>query len=158
MVPQHLYRGHGLALLDPHGDLAEELLDHFPTARADDLVYFNPGDLAEVRQAVLGNVGTIISFRVGHTDADVVRDEFGKEFATEQLTDLNPHHILVSPMENGMSRAPFRAASLPRLASDSGDKVGLPSRSRERFSASRNVIEAKIRRWCAVATERASIP
>src|SRR5262245_20556559 len=45
MILQHLYRGHGLALLDPHGDLAEELLDHFPTSRADDLVYFNPGDL-----------------------------------------------------------------------------------------------------------------
>src|SRR5690606_5154614 len=35
MILQHLYQGHGLALLDPHGDLAEELLDHFPTARAD---------------------------------------------------------------------------------------------------------------------------
>jgi type IV secretory pathway TraG/TraD family ATPase VirD4 len=45
MILQHLCRGHGLALLDPHGDLAEELLDHFPTVRADDLVYFNPGDL-----------------------------------------------------------------------------------------------------------------
>src|SRR5947208_6788996 len=45
MILQHLYLGHGLALLDPHGDLADELLDHFPTARADDLVYFNPGDL-----------------------------------------------------------------------------------------------------------------
>jgi hypothetical protein len=39
MVLQHLYHGHGLALLDPHGDLAEELLDHFPTSRADDLVH-----------------------------------------------------------------------------------------------------------------------
>jgi hypothetical protein len=45
MVLQHLYRGHGLALLDPHGDLADELLDHFPSWRADDLVYFNPSDL-----------------------------------------------------------------------------------------------------------------
>lgn len=45
MILQHLYLGHGMALLDPHGDLAEELLDHYPTWRADDLVYFNPGDL-----------------------------------------------------------------------------------------------------------------
>jgi hypothetical protein len=45
MIFQHLYNGSGLALLDPHGDLAEELLDHFPPSRADDLVYFNPGDL-----------------------------------------------------------------------------------------------------------------
>jgi energy-coupling factor transporter ATP-binding protein EcfA2 len=46
MIIQHIYQGHGLALLDPHGDLAEELLEHYPPSRADDLVYFNPGDLA----------------------------------------------------------------------------------------------------------------
>ena len=45
MIIQHFYRGHGLAFLDPHGDLADELLDHFPPSRANDLVYFNPGDL-----------------------------------------------------------------------------------------------------------------
>ncbi|MBM3883544.1 MAG: hypothetical protein FJ387_28210 [Verrucomicrobia bacterium] len=44
-VLQHLRAGNGLALLDPHGDLADELLDHFPPARADDLVYSNPADL-----------------------------------------------------------------------------------------------------------------
>src|SRR5262245_15466696 len=45
MIIQHLYHGSGLALLDPHGDLADELLDHYPPSRADDLVYFNPSDL-----------------------------------------------------------------------------------------------------------------
>jgi len=36
---------HGVGLIDPHGDLAEELLDCIPPCRADDLVYFHPGDL-----------------------------------------------------------------------------------------------------------------
>src|SRR5438132_8007063 len=45
MVLQHLAAGSGLALIDPHGDLAEELLDHFPPSRSRDLVYFNPSDL-----------------------------------------------------------------------------------------------------------------
>lgn len=45
MILQHIYLGHGVALLDPHGDLADELLDNFPPSRANDLVYFNPGDL-----------------------------------------------------------------------------------------------------------------
>ena len=44
LILQHIAAGHGVALLDPHGDLADELLDHFPPARADDLVYFNPAD------------------------------------------------------------------------------------------------------------------
>ena len=44
VILQHIAAGHGVALLDPHGDLAEELLDHFPSARADDLIYFDPAD------------------------------------------------------------------------------------------------------------------
>ena len=35
----------GLALLDPHGDLAEAALAHVPRARTNDLVYLNPADL-----------------------------------------------------------------------------------------------------------------
>jgi len=42
---QHITAGHGVGLIDPHGDLAEELLDHIPPSRADHLVYFHPGDL-----------------------------------------------------------------------------------------------------------------
>lgn len=44
VVLQHIAAGHGIALLDPHGDLADELLDHFPPWRADDLVHFCPAD------------------------------------------------------------------------------------------------------------------
>jgi hypothetical protein len=45
MIVQHIALGHGVGLIDPHGDLAEEVLHHIPPKRADDLVYFNPADL-----------------------------------------------------------------------------------------------------------------
>ena len=45
LILQHIALGHGVGLIDPHGDLAEELLHHVPPRRADHLVYFNPGDL-----------------------------------------------------------------------------------------------------------------
>jgi hypothetical protein len=45
MIMQHIALGHGVGLIDPHGDLAEELLLCIPPARADALCYFNPGDL-----------------------------------------------------------------------------------------------------------------
>lgn len=45
LIVQHLAAGHGIGLIDPHGDLAEELLDHIPPWRADHLTYFHPGDL-----------------------------------------------------------------------------------------------------------------
>jgi hypothetical protein len=45
LILQHFVAGHGVGLIDPHGDLAEDLLNHLPPHRADHLVYFNPGDL-----------------------------------------------------------------------------------------------------------------
>ena len=45
LIIQHIALGHGVGVIDPHGDLAEELLHHVPPCRADHLVYFNPGDL-----------------------------------------------------------------------------------------------------------------
>src|ERR1043166_7388025 len=45
LILQHIALGHGVGVIDPHGDLAEELLRHIPPHRADHLVYFNPGDL-----------------------------------------------------------------------------------------------------------------
>jgi len=45
MALQDIARGEGLAIIDPHGEFAEEVLDHIPIERADDVVYFNPADL-----------------------------------------------------------------------------------------------------------------
>ena len=44
LIAQDLAAGEGLALLDPHGDLAEAVLLHVPRARTNDLVYLNPAD------------------------------------------------------------------------------------------------------------------
>src|SRR5438105_3296401 len=57
LIVQHMALGHGIGLIDPHGDLAEELLHHIPPKRADHLVYFNPGDLEfPIGLNVLANV------------------------------------------------------------------------------------------------------
>jgi hypothetical protein len=45
LIAQDLAAGEGLALLDPHGDLAEAVLNHIPRSRTNDLVYINPADI-----------------------------------------------------------------------------------------------------------------
>src|SRR5438477_1013882 len=45
LIAQDLAAGQGLALLDPHGDLAEAVLLHVPRDRTNDLVYLNPADV-----------------------------------------------------------------------------------------------------------------
>ena len=40
-----IWRGAGVGVIDPHGDLAESVIDAIPPERSDDVVYFNPSDL-----------------------------------------------------------------------------------------------------------------
>ena len=45
MAVQDIKAGKGLCVIDPHGDLVEDILEHIPKSRADDVVIFNPSDL-----------------------------------------------------------------------------------------------------------------
>lgn len=44
MIYQDLEAGRGICVVDPHGDLVENILEYIPKSRAEDVVYFNPGD------------------------------------------------------------------------------------------------------------------
>lgn len=44
MITQNIQAGHGIGLIDPHGDLAEAILNNIPKHRSNDLIYFNPAD------------------------------------------------------------------------------------------------------------------
>ncbi len=45
MIEQDMKSGKGLAVIDPHGDMAETILRHIPPERVKDVIYFNPDDL-----------------------------------------------------------------------------------------------------------------
>ncbi len=66
-----------------------------------------------VRHAVLGNVGTLISFRVGAEDAWYLAREFNGVFDETDLVQLPNHHIYLKLMIDGMPSLPFSAATLP---------------------------------------------
>jgi septin family protein len=44
LIVQDICAGHGVGVIDPHGDLASDLLDYIPRNRIEDVVYFNPAD------------------------------------------------------------------------------------------------------------------
>ncbi len=46
MIVQDIRAGHGVCVVDPHGDLAETVLNKVPRERAEDVIYFDPGDTA----------------------------------------------------------------------------------------------------------------
>ncbi|MFA6198531.1 MAG: type IV secretion system DNA-binding domain-containing protein [Patescibacteria group bacterium] len=45
MIISDIREGHGLAVVDPHGDLVEKIIDFIPSWRINDVVYFNPADI-----------------------------------------------------------------------------------------------------------------
>ena len=102
-----------------------------------------------VRQAVFGNAGTLIAFRVGHADARILEDEFGKNFTAQHFVELDRYHVLVKLLEDGIHREPFRAATIAPIQIRTGRSEALVARSRERFAASRSQVENKLRRWAS---------
>ena len=66
----------------------------------------------DVRHAVLGNVGSVISFRVGAEDAPYLVREFHEKFALADFLQLPNHRIYLKLMIDGTPSAPFSAATL----------------------------------------------
>lgn len=66
----------------------------------------------EIRDAVLGNAGTIISFRIGAADAELLAPEFAPEITQTDLTNLPNHHIYLKLMIDGQVSKPFSAVTL----------------------------------------------
>jgi hypothetical protein len=64
-------------------------------------------------QAILGNVGTIISFRIGPSDTDIIAQEFAPEFSATDLINLPNYHIYLKLMIDGRVSSPFSAQTFP---------------------------------------------
>jgi energy-coupling factor transporter ATP-binding protein EcfA2 len=101
----------------------------------------------EMRDAVFGNVGTLICFRVGYSDAEVLAGEFGEVYCPSQFADLDKHQILVKLLAEGAALDPFHAATFPPFGKRHGRGENFIRRSRERFSAPRADVECKLSRW-----------
>jgi len=69
---------------------------------------------SEIRDAVLGNVGTIISFRVSARDASFLAREFSPVFRADDLVGLPNYNIYLRLMIGGEVSRPFSAETFPR--------------------------------------------
>ena len=108
----------------------------------------------KVRDSVFGNVGTIISFRVGAADAEFLEKEFFPEFSLRDLVNLDNYNVYLKMMIDGVSSRPFSATTLPPM--DTGvtnQREKIVNISRERYANSREQVEAKIAKWSGVSSE-----
>ena len=106
-----------------------------------------------VRRAVFGNVGTIISFRIGERDAAVLAREFGNTYSAQHFTDLGNHKICVKLLlQYGEEREPFTGTTFPPQWKRHGRGKTIIARSRERYTTPRRLVEEKIGRWMQPAS------
>jgi len=104
-----------------------------------------------VRDAVFGNVGTIMCFRVGAEDAEFLEREFSPEFTAEDLVNSAKYNIYLKLMIDGLAGRPFSAQTLPPTEKPTkSNKEKIIKVSRERYGTSRKVVEDKIARWSKV--------
>jgi hypothetical protein len=101
----------------------------------------------EISSAVAGNVGSMVSFRVGYSDAGAVEAAFGKSYAAAQFTSLSNGEVVAKLLSSGRDLEPFVGRTLPPQGKRRGRKDKIVKRSRERYAAKRESIEGKISRW-----------
>ncbi len=101
-----------------------------------------------VQHAIFGNVGTMIVFRVGAEDGELLEKEFMPEFTIQDLVNLGFKNIYVKLMIDGITSRPFSAETLaPFPPPAESSREAIISVSRERYGMPRPVVEEKIRRF-----------
>lgn len=108
---------------------------------------------SSVRDAVFGNVGTMIVFRVGAEDASFLEKEFEPEFTPQDIVNLPNYRIYLRLMIDGITSRPFSAKTLPPIVKNPDPKVeeSVISMSRALYCKSKEVVEAEINEWSGMS-------
>jgi len=107
----------------------------------------------EVREAVFGNVGTIVTFRVGSPDAAYMETEFAPRFLPEDIINLPKYNIYLKLLIDGVTSQPFSAQTLPPIAKRTGSEEKVIKVSRERYTTPRADIADKIMKWTGMGDD-----
>ncbi|MEK7115418.1 MAG: type IV secretion system DNA-binding domain-containing protein, partial [Patescibacteria group bacterium] len=99
----------------------------------------------KIRDAVFGNVGTMVLFRVGAADAEFLENEFEPEFTIQDMVNLPNYKIYLKLMVNGVTSRPFSAKTLPpfRLRDEVMTEQEVIDISRKNYARDREAVEAE---------------
>ncbi|MBR2862876.1 MAG: type IV secretion system DNA-binding domain-containing protein [Bacteroidaceae bacterium] len=98
-----------------------------------------------VRDAVFGNVGTTISFRVSADDAPLLVKQFEPTFEGSDLIQMANRNFIISMIINGEKVPAFSATTLSIPNPPSDNLEAIIESSREQYSRPRSVVEDEIR-------------
>lgn len=98
-----------------------------------------------VRDAVFGNVGTTVVFRVGPFDAEVLETVFAPKFTKEDVVSLDKRQIYLTLMIDGVGSAPFSAVTIPPIEAPAvSHREEIVAASRAQFTTPRADVEKTV--------------
>ncbi len=101
-----------------------------------------------VMDAVFGNVGTIVSFRVGAEDAEFLEKWFQPDFMMNDIVNLGKYTVYMKLMIDGMSSKGFSAGTLPPFPKlENSNREAIIAYSREKYSTPRELVQKDIAEW-----------
>ncbi|MDX1608086.1 MAG: type IV secretory system conjugative DNA transfer family protein, partial [Candidatus Spechtbacterales bacterium] len=102
----------------------------------------------EVRDAVFGNVGTMVTFRIGAEDAEAVEKEFAPQFMVEDFVNQPKYHIMLKLMIDGVTSPAFSARTLtPFEPEEESNREAIIEASRKKYGTPREKMEKIIAEW-----------
>jgi len=106
-----------------------------------------------IRDAIFGNAGTMVTFRVGAQDAEFLEKDFEPEFLPLDLIQLPNYEILLKLLVDGVTSRPFSAGTLPpfHLPESGNSETKVIDMSRTLYARQRKTIEDEISRWAGSA-------
>ena len=97
-----------------------------------------------VRDAVFGNVGTMISFRVSPDDSPILAKQFEPQFEENDLTQMHNRNFIINMVINGEKAPAFSATTLNLPEAKRSHLSRIIEHSRELYSQSRQTVEDTI--------------
>lgn len=99
----------------------------------------------QIREAVLGNIGTVISGRIGITDAEILVKKFAPTFDAEDLTKMPNFQTVASVMINNVPSAAFSMSLIPPLGKSNPQlRDALKRLSAAKYGKQRSLVEKEI--------------
>lgn len=103
------------------------------------------GQMSEnVRDAVFGNVGTMISFRVSADDAPILAKQFEPQFEPNDLLQMHNRNFIINMVIGGEKAPAFNATTLTLPANQTDNTATIIENTRQNYSRSRSEVEIEI--------------
>jgi hypothetical protein len=98
----------------------------------------------EIKNAVVGNVGTMVSYRIGATDAEFLENQFQPEFSKFDLSNLDNFQYIIKMLVNNKVTSPFKI-NAPKPTPGNKERADAVRRiSKMKYGRPRSIVESEI--------------